>query len=130
MACSKALKFFKATWPSAQVLSEDVLDEISQSVEMVSFANGDVIVTEGATDMELYILISGTAVVTKTASGADQLHVFEAGNHFGEQALLHGQARSATISATSEVKCLKLGRELYGAVRVSNSGPQILFTTR
>ena len=106
--------------PILAALEDDVLDRIADGVELVEFSRGDRIVVEGGDDEQLYIVISGRAAVTTQASGGDggdPLHFFEAGAHFGEQALLHGERRSATITAAADrVGCLQLGKELYQEV--------------
>eukprot|EP01052_Picozoa_sp_SAG31_P001301 SAG31_NODE_44_length_31168_cov_16.507290_11_plen_864_part_00 len=105
--------------PILSTLSDAMIDEIAHGAQLCTFEDGEIIVHEGATDSDLYVLVSGTAVVTKLATGgmSQILHEFLAGDHFGEQALLHGKSRSATISTSSAgTKCLKISKHVYSHV--------------
>jgi ATP-binding cassette subfamily B protein len=74
---------------------------------------GEVIVRQGDEADAFYILTSGRArVVKETARGEEiSLTTLHPGDEFGEQALLEGGARTATVRCSTEVEVLRLDRK-------------------
>lgn len=81
------------------------------------YAPGDVILAEGESGEELFVLVSGHASVYKsTAEGERYVVAVLEGSRFpslGEGALLDADARSATIRADDECHCLVLSRDAF-----------------
>ena len=66
------------------------------------FAAGETITKEGAGGAAFFVIESGEATVT---IGGRLLATLEAGDYFGEIALIDEGARSATITATTDLVC-------------------------
>jgi CRP/FNR family cyclic AMP-dependent transcriptional regulator len=63
-------------------------------------------VREGEYDRDLYVIVSGTAVVTRKGKKLAEL---VPGDFFGELALLSRAPRSATVTAYSDMRVMVLG---------------------
>ncbi len=79
---------------------------ISTQVEELDFPSGAVLCKQGETGGDFFILLSGSAEVTR-----DGHHVrdIRPGDFFGEIALLEHVPRTATVTTTSASRCLVLG---------------------
>ncbi len=85
--------------------SQKELNLIARAVKEVSHPAGTVIAREGEPGVGLFVVIEGTAKVTIGGSPKSKLGP---GDFFGEIALLDGGPRTATVTATSDVKLLGL----------------------
>lgn len=82
-----------------------ILDMLQLS-KLRLYEPGEVITKEGVFDSWIYVLVYGEVTVTK---GGNELARFsESGETFGELAVLDGEARSATVSASKKTKCLAI----------------------
>jgi hypothetical protein len=88
--------------PLLSDLPEPDLDAIARLFTERTFAPGETVTKEGADAAAFYIIESGTATVT--VGGAFR-RTLGTGDHFGEIALIDGRARSATVTADSELVC-------------------------
>jgi len=68
-----------------------------------TYAADETIVKEGSTGTALYIVLSGKARVEQ---GGQPIGEIEAGDFFGELALIEEHPRSATVVASEETDCL------------------------
>lgn len=98
----------------------DALPQESQALLVssfvpVSFPHGSIIMRAGAQADALYVLSGGRARVIKTnAAGEDiTLRILRPGDYFGENALLHVGARTATVQACDPVQAFKLAPCLF-----------------
>jgi CRP-like cAMP-binding protein len=74
-----------------------------------TYEDGDLIVSEGETGAEMFVIQSGRVAVTKkTAEGDLLLATLERGDFFGEMSLLESQPRSATVRAVGPTKLLAI----------------------
>ncbi len=91
-------------------LSEDELLAIIKGLRLLSFAPGDVIVTEGEPGQSLFILAEGSvSVFVRNAVGRNaHLCRLDEGAFFGEISTLSGRPRSATVTAASRCELLEL----------------------
>jgi CRP/FNR family transcriptional regulator, cyclic AMP receptor protein len=85
--------------------SKRELQTISRATKDISHPAGTVIAREGEPGIGLFLIDDGTAEVT---IGGRKKASLGAGDFFGEIALLDGGPRTATVTATSEVKLLGL----------------------
>jgi len=85
--------------------SQRDLQTIARVVKDIDHSAGTVIAREGEPGIGLFVIADGTAEVT--IGGAKKASL-GAGEFFGEIALLDGGPRTATVTATSDVKLLGL----------------------
>jgi len=70
-----------------------------------TFSAGETVTSEGSSGVGFFVIESGNAKVT--VGGADR-RTLGPGDYFGEVALLNESARTATITADSDLKCYGL----------------------
>ena len=78
------------------------LKQIARLFKERRFAKGEVVVQEGSGGAAFFVIESGEATVV--VGGAPRRTV-QAGDHFGEIALIDEGSRTATITATSDLLC-------------------------
>jgi PPM family protein phosphatase len=95
-----------ARMPLFKPLSDRELLRVLQVTDVVTYGNGETVITEGETGEELFIVLSGRVKCTR---GGAELAYFGPGDHFGEMALVRSQPRSASVSAdgTSELMVIR-----------------------
>ncbi|HEV7404341.1 MAG TPA: cytochrome P450 [Chthoniobacteraceae bacterium] len=98
-----------ATFPGHD---EPAVAEALQRAAQRTFASGEVIIREGEAAEAFYIIVGGSAEVTRAVNGAPQtLAQLGEGQFFGEIGLLQNIPRTATVTAGPEgVEVLELGR--------------------
>ena len=89
------------------------LSQVARAGDEISVDAGADVVTEGSTGEEFYLILSGTARVTR--AGAD-LAELGPGQYFGELSLLDGAVRNATVTAASPLSLWTLGPREFAAV--------------
>ncbi|HEX5474611.1 MAG TPA: cyclic nucleotide-binding domain-containing protein [Vicinamibacterales bacterium] len=73
------------------------------------YEDGEVIVTEGDSGADMFIVQTGRVAVTKTVGGRQvQLAILERGNFFGEMSLLESLPRSATVRAVGPARLVAI----------------------
>jgi CRP-like cAMP-binding protein len=88
-------------------------------MEVKRFRPGDVLIKQGAIDRGMYLVRKGRlAVLVAEQEGGRvrRIGTIEAGSVVGEQALLDGKPRSATITALGECELLRLSFESFGEI--------------
>jgi CRP-like cAMP-binding protein len=86
------------------------LDQLATMVDEVDVRPGTVLMTEGRSGSEFFIILEGTVDVAK---GGQHLQTLAAGDFLGEIALIDHGPRTATATATSACRLLVLAhREL------------------
>ncbi len=93
-------------------LPEQRLSDVLALFSERHFEFGDVIVRQGDEADAYYVLVSGRARVVKETDGGGELALdtLRPGDEFGEQALVSGGARNATVRCSTSVVVLRLGR--------------------
>jgi hypothetical protein len=89
---------------------ESLLAGIAASLEERPVASGAVIVAEGAIEQAMYVIARGRVAVRH---GALELASLEAGEVFGELALLDPAPRSATVTAVADSLLLRLDGPVF-----------------
>lgn len=83
----------------------------------VTFEPGEIIFCEYEPGNECFFIQEGNVKVTKTVGNSQKtLDVIEAGNFFGEMAILEAEPRSASAIAISTVRALKFNRENFDSL--------------
>merc|ERR1712165_52874 len=92
---------------------------VADALEAVSFEDGDVVVTQGESGNDFFIILDGSAIVTQFRNEGDEgVEVGRLGpsDYFGEIALLLDRPRAATVTARGPLKCVKLDRDRFERV--------------
>jgi cAMP-dependent protein kinase regulator len=91
--------------PLFQDVPDDDLLKVATFAQLESHPDGAAVVTEGGYANDFYAIEDGTAEVER-----DGQHLADLGpgDVFGEQALLEGEQRSATVRATSPLRLIKI----------------------
>ena len=101
--------------PAFANLPEEKRADIAERLQYAPFARGDTITKQGNKANWLYILAFGEAEVLFEPAGgpAQVIGTLQAGQFFGEMALLTGDARAATVVAKTDVECYRLDRASF-----------------
>lgn len=92
-------------------LTERELDAVSSLTTHLDYEAGKVLMTQGGLGHELFILISGKAVVVRDD---EQIAELGPGSFAGELALLTQRHRTSTVTVTENASVLVVdGREFY-----------------
>ena len=86
-------------------LDRKELDRIAASMKERTFSAGETVTAEGSSGVGFFVIESGNAKVT---IGGEERRRLGPGDYFGEVALLNESARTATITAESDLKCYGL----------------------
>ncbi len=96
--------------------TKEQLDEIARLAERLDVQAGEVILREGRRGRELFVILDGTARVTRAGR---VVNILGAGDQFGELAAIEDQPRTATVTATTDLKVLIIGpRELDAVMAI------------
>lgn len=112
MARDSQLEYL-AEVPLFKPFSKRDLQKIVKASDETTVEAGRVIVEEGTTGHECFVILEGTAAVH---SNGQRVATLEAGNQFGELALLDGGPRTATVTAETEMVLLVLGQREFAAI--------------
>lgn len=83
-------------------LGKKDLQGLASSMKERTFEAGDTIASEGQSGVGFFIIEDGEATVTV---GGEELGTMKAGDSFGEVALIDDGARTATVTAKTQLKC-------------------------
>ncbi len=99
-------------------ISQLEIDELMSRSRVTNYAAGTVLTHEGLTETKFYILLDGVVTVTKTINNVEQrkLKTLEAGDFFGEMAIIHNAPRAATVTAATPVTVLEIDKENFDRV--------------
>jgi len=102
--------------PLLEGLDDESLGKIADVLEPKTFAPGTNVVTQGEDGNHFYIVAEGEADATKNTEGggpAEVVKSYQAGDYFGEVALMKNQPRLVNVVAKTKCKCLALDREAF-----------------
>jgi CRP-like cAMP-binding protein len=94
-------------------LSKKELEDVAHIADELDLPKGKVMAQEGAQGREFFVLLEGTADVTK---GDRRINTMSDGEFFGEIALVAKVPRTATVTATSDVRVLVITERDFGAL--------------
>lgn len=85
---------------------------------MRNYAKGIALTRKGEIESKFYILLDGRVNVSKIINNTEQrnLKELEAGDFFGEMALIHNAPRAASVTALEPVTVLEIDREDFDRV--------------
>jgi cGMP-dependent protein kinase 2 len=106
----------------------DVADLVD-SAKVEPVRAGEVVLAEGDTGTDLFIVRRGSMIVEKQLGGRPVfLSYLPAGSYFGEMALIDGAPRSATVKAAIKSEVIRLPGEPFS--RLLADKPQVLAKAR
>jgi CRP-like cAMP-binding protein len=94
-------------------LAEEELQVLYEAVDVRTFSSGEILISEGNYDDQLYALASGRLEVYRAGEGGSDtsLQTVEPGQILGELAFLEGLKRTASVRAKEESCVISLRRE-------------------
>lgn len=106
-----------ATHPFFTSFSKDERHRVMEQFAPVSFEAGGEMIAEGEAGPGLFLLLGGTADVSKDASG-ERVHLatLRAADLCGEMSLIYDQPTSANVTANDAVEALFLSRGDFKAI--------------
>jgi CRP/FNR family cyclic AMP-dependent transcriptional regulator len=107
--------------PLFREVPEEALKQVATFATPEVFPEGKVVIKEGGFANDFYAIEEGTAKVER-----DGQHLADLGpgDVFGEQGLLEKQERSATVTATSTLRVIKI--EHWELSRMRKSMPEVV----
>lgn len=107
-------------------LNEMEVMTLADSLAEETFQDQSIIMTQGEEGNHFYIILDGTAEISKTDSAGVSQHLGTrtVGDYFGEIALMSSKPRQATIKAVGVLKLLVIDRSTF--VRVLGSLEDIM----
>jgi len=114
-------------------LDDNTRARLASALEEKEYNDGQTLFREGDTDDSMYFIVKGRIRIEKRAQAASALHkilaVLEAGDYFGEMALLDQKPRSASAVAAGGVRILRLSKSAFDQIQRESSaaGMSVLF---
>lgn len=99
--------------PLFSALSRKELTLVARRAEDVKVDAGRVLVSEGATGSEFFVIIEGTAKVSRRGR---KVATLGPGAAFGELALLDKAPRNASVTAETDMELVVLGQREFGGL--------------
>ncbi|MBI1939038.1 MAG: Crp/Fnr family transcriptional regulator [Ignavibacteriales bacterium] len=106
--------------PIFSELSDETLEKIEKIGTRKNYKKNDVILMEDEVGSALFVIASGKVKVSRTSTDGREviLTILSDSNFFGEMAILDGQTRSATVTATEDSELFLIQRtEFLGLLR-------------
>src|SRR4029450_2620578 len=99
--------------PLFSKLSKKSIEEVAHIADELDLPQGKVMAEEGDRGREFIVLLEGEADVTK---GGQTINRMQDGDFFGEIALVTKMPRTATVTATTDVRILVITDRDFGAL--------------
>ena len=95
-------------------LSDDQLKSAADAMQEQSYPEADIVFTQGRPADSLYLIFQGQVTITRQEKKKEiKLATLVRGDYFGEQGLLTGRSRNATVKAEKGTILLVLSREHF-----------------
>ena len=99
--------------PLFSKLKKKELEEVAHIADELDLRKGKVMAEEGDRGREFFVLLEGEADVTK---GDQSINTMREGDFFGEIALVTQMPRTASVTATTDVRVLVITERDFGAL--------------
>jgi CRP/FNR family cyclic AMP-dependent transcriptional regulator len=93
--------------------SKHELEEIAKAADEIDLPEGKVLTREGDRGREFFVLVEGSAEVTK---GGEVIRRLGSGDFLGEIALISREPRTATVTTTTPVNALVMTDQAFAGV--------------
>ena len=116
-----------------QAMDDDALARVATALEEKNYVDGQTVFSEGDPGDSMYFIVNGCVRIEKRAQATSTVHkvltVLEAGDYFGEMALLDQKPRSASAVATGGARILRLSKAAFDQMQAKSSaaGMSVLF---
>lgn len=100
--------------------SDEELKQVAAFAESKQVSEGTEVIGEGEFSRALLAIEEGTASVTR---GGEEVAQLGPGDVFGEAGMLDDSMRSATVTATSELKLISMGH--FEVKRLKKDAPEV-----
>ena len=98
-------------------LSEAERETLARHLVYAPFVAGDVMTRQGAVAHWLYLIIEGEADVwSESPAGRERVTTLQGGSIFGEMGMMTGAARTATVTARTDVVCYRLDKAGFAEI--------------
>jgi len=101
--------------PILSGLTDDQLEKLTDTVEIVPYNAGDAIIRKGAEGNVFYMIKDGKVKVSDAGEQFSD-NILTTGDYFGERALLTGEPRAANVTAVTHVTLMALDRESFNSL--------------
>jgi CRP/FNR family transcriptional regulator, cyclic AMP receptor protein len=112
MAAKPKALDLKSIWLFSSCTGSE-LRKIRSSLDEVEVPKGKVIVEEGRIGVEFFLIVTGTATVTRSGK---KVATLGPGDHFGELALLDRRPRSASVVSDTDLDVLILSQRQFNGL--------------
>jgi Fe-S-cluster-containing hydrogenase component 2/CRP-like cAMP-binding protein/thioredoxin reductase len=110
-------------------LTSDDVREVVDTAKIMAVRAGEVIITEGAEDKDIFVIRVGSMIVEKQVGGKPVfLSYLPAGSYVGEMALIDGGQRTATVRAAIKSEVIRIDGDAFS--RVLAARPALLERAR
>jgi CRP-like cAMP-binding protein len=99
--------------PLFSKLSKKGLEDVAHLADELDLPSGKTMAEEGDRGREFFVLLEGEAEVTK---GGQRINVMRDGDFFGEIALVTKMPRTASVTATKDVRVLVITERDFSAL--------------
>src|SRR6267143_6963711 len=105
-------------------LPDNELNKIARLLKEHKFAENELIFAQGETGDGMYVILQGRVRIASTDNfGRERVLAFYGpGEFFGDMAVLTGEPRSATASASTNLRLLQLRKDDFDALVATNVG--------
>ena len=104
-------------------IKPDEIEDLIANSRVGSYAPGTVLCRENAVEDRFYMILEGEAEVTKSINNSQVrvLKTLQAGDFFGEMALIHNAPRAATVTVKTALTTLELDKASFNRVLHNSS---------
>ena len=116
-----------------QAMDDDALARLAAALEQKDYADAQTVFAEGDPGDSMYFIVKGCIRIEKRAQATSAVNkvlaVLEAGDYFGEMALLDQKPRSASAIAAGDATILRLSKAAFDRMQSESSeaGTSVLF---
>lgn len=114
--------------PFFSQLSAEQIAELARTGHNINLSAGQIVCHEGELSDSMYVLLSGKVAVYRHDNEGNRIDLrqFEAGDYFGEVALLDSKPRTATVACLTDCELFMLEQAVFREVLTAN--PSLVFT--